>query len=283
MQDKTVVITGANTGIGLEAARELARQGARVVMTARNADKGRAAVEDVRTSTGNTRVELVVFDLASLASVREGARAIQEKVSRIDVLVNNAGLVLSERQLTRDGLEATIGINNLGPFLLTHELLPLLEAARPARVVNVASRAHKRVSGIWFDDLMAERWPYIGFRVYSHSKLANVLFTRELGRRLEGKGVTTYAVHPGVVATGFGADGDVSGLFGLGIRIARRFMIDAVEGAKTTLHCATAPQLEGVTGRYYAESAELDASRAGRDDAAARRLWDVSAELVGAR
>ncbi len=280
MHGKTVVITGANTGIGLEAAREMARRGARVIMTARSEAKGRAAVASVKDSTGSETVELVVFDLASLESVRAGAADIQRRTDRIDVLVNNAGLVLSERTLTKDGYEATFGVNHLGPFALTKALLPLVTASGPARIVNVASRAHKRVRGIWFDDLMVERRFYVGFQVYSHSKLANMLFTRELVRRLEGTRVTANAVHPGVVATGFGGDGDVRGLFALGIKLARVFMISPEEGAKSTIHCAASPAMEGVTGRYVAEMVDTAPSRAARDDAAAKRLWDVSEALV---
>ncbi|MFO0550177.1 MAG: SDR family oxidoreductase [Polyangiaceae bacterium] len=280
MRGKTVVITGANTGIGLETARALARAGARVVMAARNRDKGIAAVADVKRTTGNEAVELAVFDLGSLASVRKGAAELLERCERIDVLVNNAGLVLGSRQTTTDGFEATFGINHLGPFLLTQLLLPRIRETHGARIVNVASRAHKRVRGIWFDDLMVERRPYIGFQVYCHSKLANVLFTKELARRLEGTGVTANSLHPGVVATEFATLGDVGFLHAAASRLLRPFMLNAEEGARTTVYCVTNPQLATVSGKYFADSAEARPSRAACDEAAAERLWLRSAELV---
>jgi NAD(P)-dependent dehydrogenase (short-subunit alcohol dehydrogenase family) len=281
MIGKTVVVTGANTGIGLETARELARRGARVIMTARNRDKGEAAVHDVQRTPCPGGVELVVFDLGSLRSVQGGAEEILRRAERIDVLVNNAGLVLGERQLTPDGFEATFGINHLGPFLLTNLLLDRLRASAPSRVVNVSSRAHKRALGIWFDDLTVERRPYVGFLVYAHSKLANVLFSRELARRLEGTRVTSNALHPGVVATGFAQDGDLGGLQGLWMRMVRPFMLSPAEGAQTTIWCATEPGLAETSGRYFSECREAATSRAGADADAARRLWDVSRELVG--
>lgn len=280
MKGKTVIVTGANTGIGLETARALARLGAHVVMAARNQEKGLAAVAEVKRSTGNDAVELAVFDLASLSSVRKGAAELLERCGRIDVLVNNAGLVLGSRQTTRDGFEATFGINHLGPFLLTKLLLPRITETRGARIVNVSSRAHKRVRGIWFDDLMVERRPYIGFQVYCHSKLANVLFTRELARRLEGTGVTANSLHPGVVATEFAALGDVGLLHATVSRLLRPFMLTAEEGARTTVYCVTNPELSAVSGKYFADSREARPSRAACDEAAALRLWQRSEELV---
>ncbi|NUP11499.1 MAG: SDR family oxidoreductase [Polyangiaceae bacterium] len=279
--NKTVVITGANTGIGLETARDLARKKARVVICARNRQKAEAAVADVKRTSGNDDVRLVLFDLASQASIRAGAEELLGTCERIDVLVNNAGLVLGERQTTADGFEATFGINHLGPFLLTHLLLDRLKASAPARIINVSSRAHTRVGGIWFDDLMVERRRYVSFQVYCHSKLANVLFTRELARRIEGSGVVTHALHPGVVATDFGSSDDLGGIFGFFTKLARPFMISPADGAKTTLHCVLSEEAGKKNGGYWSDSAPKEPSAAGRDDAAASRLWAESVRLLG--
>ena len=212
MQGKTVVVTGANSGIGFETAAALASMGARVLVTARNADKGRAAVAAITQQLhGEGQVQLVVFDLADLSSVRRGAAEILEQAPRLDVLVNNAGLVLSERAETVDGFEATFATNHLGPFLLTNLLLERLQASSPSRVVNVASTAHTAArKGIPFDDLQSTKH-YRGMRVYGQSKLANMLFTLELARREKGHGVTANSLHPGTVRTGYGAGGDARG------------------------------------------------------------------------
>jgi NAD(P)-dependent dehydrogenase (short-subunit alcohol dehydrogenase family) len=209
MQGKTVVVTGANSGIGFETAAALASMGARVLVTARNADKGRAAVAAItQRLQGEGQVQLVVFDLADLSSVRRGAAEILEQAPRLDVLVNNAGLVLSERAETVDGFEATFATNHLGPFLLTNLLLERITASAPSRVVNVASTAHNAArKGIPFGDLQSTTH-YRGMRVYGQSKLANILFTLELARRVQGSGVTANSLHPGTVRSGYGGAGD---------------------------------------------------------------------------
>src|ERR1700722_14919040 len=221
MKGKTVVVTGGNSGIGFETAAALASMGARVLVTARNADKGRNAVAAItQRSGGGGLVQLVVFDLADLASVRRGAAEILEQAPRIDVLVNNAGLVLTDRAETVDGYEATFAINHLGPFLLTNLLTDRLVASAPSRVVNVASTAHRSARhGLDFEDLQAAT-VYKLSRVYARSKLANIYFSNELARRLEGTGVTVNSLHPGTVATGWGRDGDTHGLLTFGIRIS---------------------------------------------------------------
>jgi NAD(P)-dependent dehydrogenase (short-subunit alcohol dehydrogenase family) len=235
MTGKTVVITGGNSGIGLETAVALARAGAKTLITARDAARGEAAVADIRARSGSAAVELVVFDLGSIASVRAGAADILARCDRIDVLLNNAGIVLSDRRETVDGIEATFGVNHLGPFLLTELLLDRIKASAPARIVNVASTAHKGArKGLDFDDLQSTR-SYGGMQVYSKSKLANIYFTTELARRLEGTGVTVNCLHPGTVATGYGRDGDASGVLAFGLKVIKPFIIGPAKGARTSV------------------------------------------------
>ena len=282
MQGKTVVVTGGNSGMGFETAAALATMGARVLVTARNADKGRAAIAALAQRTGGEgRCQLVVFDLADLSSVRRGAAEILDVAPRLDVLVNNAGAVLSERAETVDGLEATFATNHLGPFLLTNLLLERIRASGPSRIVNVASTAHAVArQGIPFDDLQSEH-RYAGMRVYGQSKLANILFTLELARRLEGSGVTANSLHPCTVRTGYGADGDARGLLALGIKIAGPFFLSPAKGARTSIYLASSPEVAGVSGEYFVKCRPKEPRRWAQDPDAARRLWQVSEELVG--
>ncbi|MHB8464100.1 MAG: SDR family oxidoreductase [Acidimicrobiales bacterium] len=280
MSGKTVVITGGNSGIGLETAVSLARAGATTFITARDADRGKAAVADIQERSGSGDVDLVVFDLASLASTRKGAAEILERCSRIDVLINNAGVVLSHRQESEDGFEMTFAVNHLGPFLLTKELLERITASAPARIVNVSSTAHRGArGGLDFDDLQSSNG-YRGMQVYSASKLANILFTTELARRLEGTGVTVNSLHPGTVATGYGRDGDASGVLEFGLKLIKPFILTAEKGARTSVYLASSPELADVTGKYFVKSRAATPAAAARDEAAARRLWDESERLV---
>ncbi len=280
MRSKTVVVTGANSGIGRATAIALAGAGARVVMTARSRPRGESAVAAVRAVSGSDAVDLCVFDLGDLSSVRAGAAELLATTDRIDVLVNNAGLVLSDRSVTVDGYESTFAINHLGPFLLTNLLLDRLRADTPARVVNVASTAHRSARhGMPFDDLQAER-RYSGMGAYGQSKLANILFTTELARRLEGTGVTANCLHPGTVATGYAADGDARGFLAWGIKVIRPFILTPEKGARTSVYLASSADVATVTGRYFVRCRPRTPSAAARDAAAARRLWQVSEELV---
>lgn len=282
MDEKVCVVTGANTGIGLETARELARRGAHVVMTARNMEKGEAALADVKSTTGSDRVQLVQLDLASLASVRKAAETILTWHEDLHVLVNNAGLILSERETTEDGFEATIGINHLGHFLLTRLLLDALLRSAPCRVVNLSSEGHRMArKGLDFDDLMVERRPYGGMNVYCESKLANILFTKELARRYGDQGLVSHAVHPGVVASGFAADGDTAGWFNWMTTLIRPFMITPAKGAATTLHVATSDEAGASNGLYWKRSKVSKPTAQARDEQAAKRLWEISEELLG--
>ena len=275
--ERVAVVTGANVGIGLETARGLARQGYRVLMAARSAQKGEAAVAAVKASVPGAAAELLLLDLASLASVRAAAAAVAERAPHIDVLVNNAGLILSDREVTEDGFEATFAINHLGHFLFTTMLMARL--APGARVVNLSSEAHRMSKGLDFEDLMRERRSYQGMAAYADSKLANIQFTRALARRLDGRAVV-HAVHPGVVRTGFAADGDVKGAFAVLLKMAGPFMLTPAKGARTSLHVATSDEAGAVNAKYWAKSKIKRPARPAEDDAAAERLWAVSEGLV---
>jgi NAD(P)-dependent dehydrogenase (short-subunit alcohol dehydrogenase family) len=219
--------------------------------------------------------------LADLASVRRGAAEILESTPRLDVLVNNAGLVLSERSETVDGYEATFATNHLGPFLLTNLLLERITASGPARVVNVASTAHNAArKGMPFDDLQTTTH-YRGMRVYGESKLANMLFTIELARRLQDSGVTANSLHPGTVRSGYGGGGDARGFLAFGIKIASPFFLSSAKGARTSVYLASSPEVEGVSGQYFVKCKPRKPRRWAEDPDAAQRLWRVSEELVG--
>jgi NAD(P)-dependent dehydrogenase (short-subunit alcohol dehydrogenase family) len=283
LSGRTCLVTGATSGIGLETALGLARRGARVLCVGRNEAKGENAVADIVRRSGNDAVELLLADLSSQAQIRALAAEVESRAPALHLLVNNAGLVNLRREITSDGLEATFAVNHLAYFLLTRLLLERLVASAPARIVNVASDA-QRFGSLDFDDLQSER-RYQGFamaaamRVYGTSKLANILFTTELARRLEGSGVTANCVHPGAVATGLGTN---NGRFGQSLmRVVGLFMRTPEQGAATSLYAATSPELEGVSGRYYANEREAEPVAAARDTDDARRLWAESSCLVG--
>ncbi len=279
-EKKIAVVTGGNSGIGMWTVIGLAREGYRVVFTSRNPTKGAKALEQIQRESGSDEVTCLPLDLADFDSIRAFADEVLARCPRIDVFVANAGLVLSERHETKQGLEMTFGVNHVGHFLLTDLLRERLIASAPSRIVVLASDAHRWArGGLDFDDLQNERG-YSGFRVYGESKLANILFTRELARRLEGTGVTANAVHPGVVATGFAGDGDLKGLMGFGWKLMHPFLLTPEKGARTSLYVATSPQLDGKTGGYYAKSKPRTPLPAARDDAAAKRLWKETEALI---
>jgi NAD(P)-dependent dehydrogenase (short-subunit alcohol dehydrogenase family) len=282
MQGKVVVVTGSNVGIGKETAAGLARLGATTVLACRNESKAEAAAIDIRRSTGNDEVQVVALDLSDLASVGQAADAILSRWDRLDVLVNNAGGVWTERHVTAQGFEQTFGVNHLGPFYLSSLLAERLTTGAPARIINVSSAGHHMAQrGMRFEDLQSER-RYSGMEVYARSKLANVLFTRELARRLTGTNATVHAVHPGLVRSGFGMDGDMTGLMGLGNRIIRPFEISAAAGAKTSVYLASSAEVAGQTGQYWVRRKPGHMSRQARNDAQAARLWSVSEQLLQA-
>jgi NAD(P)-dependent dehydrogenase (short-subunit alcohol dehydrogenase family) len=281
MDGMICLVTGANAGIGLETARALAARGATVVLAGRDRRKVEAAVGDVNGAATAGRAEPLLCDLASIRSVRDAADELRSRHPRLDLLINNAGLFLSDRIVTEDGFESTIAINHLGHFLLTHLLRERLFAAGGARVVNVASNAHYSAKRLDVDDLHCERRRYSGVRAYAESKLANVLYTRALARRWSGRGVTVNAVHPGVVNTRIAADGDAKGIVRILWDLYRPFMLTPAEGARTTLHVATSDEGRRVTGRYFVRSAQRRPSCLALDDALAERLWEASERTLG--
>ena len=274
MEGKVCVVTGASGGIGKAAAAGLARRGATVALVARRADAGEEARAEVAREAGHAgRVHLLLADLSSQEQVRRVAAEIRSAFGRVDVLVNNAGVYTAKRRVTEDGIETQWAVNHLAPFLLTHLLLDALQAAGRARVITVSSEAHRSAKIDWEDPQMERR--YGGFRMYGRTKLCNLLFTRELARRLAGTGITANALHPGVVATALLMNGFPP------IRLVRRFLKTPEQGAETTLYLATSPEVDGVTGRYFRDEHPLQPSPAALDDEAARRLWRLSEEMTG--
>lgn len=276
MKGKRIVLTGASRGIGRETALALGKMGAELSIVVRDAERGKAVAEEVRALKGGGDVEVFVADLSSLGDIRRVGAEILAKHDIIDVLVNNAGALLMDRQVTKDGYEATFATNHLGYFLLTKVLLEAVKKAPAGRIVNVASEAHRRGSLV-FDDLMGEK-KYAGWFAYSASKLANILFTAELARRLEGTKVTTNSLHPGVIASGFARNND--GVVGFLAKLASPFLMSSEDGAKTTLFLATDPSVADTSGLYFSKSKPKTPSREARDVSVAKRLWEVSEELV---
>jgi NAD(P)-dependent dehydrogenase (short-subunit alcohol dehydrogenase family) len=276
MTGRVVLVTGASSGIGLAASKALARSGARVLLAARDRARGETAREEVAGGSGASQVELLLADLSSQREVRRLAAEVGSRTDRLDVLVNNAGLTVAGLQLTEDGIETTFAVNHLAPFLLTEALRPLLLRSTPARVVTVASDAH-RGSRLDLDRLERGDWS-IGWSAYCESKLANILFTRELARRLEGTGVVANCLHPGVVRTGFGRNGPR--LLRAGIGLVRPFLLSPEKGAETVVYLASEPAAGAVTGAYFVRCRETRPSPEARDDVAAARLWRLSERLT---
>ena len=276
MKGKIVVITGATSGIGRQTAIGLAGMGAKVVMLVRNEEKGAELVKEIKERTANGESECIKCDLASLDSVRRAAQEFKSRHQRLDVLINNAGLVLGKRQVTVDGFEQTFQVNHLSHFLLTNLLLDVLKKSAPSRIVIVGSEAHERAH-LDLDDLMLEKG-YSAFKAYGRSKLANLLFCFELARRLEGTGVTANCLHPGVVRTSFGRGlGGMSGLYPL----AYPFMISARRGALTSIYLASAPEVANISGKYFSRKRVKRSSKESLDKEMALRLWEKSAKLTG--
>jgi NAD(P)-dependent dehydrogenase (short-subunit alcohol dehydrogenase family) len=276
MQGRVCLVTGSSSGIGKVTARELARMGATVVMVCRNQAKGEAAQAEIKTATGNNEVDLILADLSSLAEVRRVAEEFKQKYTQLHVLIHNAGGANSTRKLTPDGFEATFAANYLAPFLLTEQLLDVLKASAPARVVNVSSMAH--MSGkIDFADLQGEK-KYSTWKAYSQAKLALILFTYELARQLQGTNVTINALHPGVIASNF--DQGLGGFTRFGWKLIAPFISSVEQGAQTTLYLATSPEVEGVSGKYFASKKERKSSPLSYNEIVRQRLWQESEKLT---
>jgi NAD(P)-dependent dehydrogenase (short-subunit alcohol dehydrogenase family) len=279
MNSKVCLVTGATSGIGQVTALELARLGARVLIVGRSPERCASTVAQIRAMTGAKLVESFVADLSSQADLRRLAGEVQEHTGRLDVLVNNAGAMFRSRAESVDGIEMTLALNHLSYFGLTKLLLPLLENSAPARIVNVASDAHTGTT-IKFDDIEG-KGRYSAWQAYKQSKLANILFTYELARRIAGTGVTANALHPGFVRTRFlnAFDGAWAGW--LVKKFADLVAISPEQGARTSIYLASSPDVEGTTGRYFVKERPAESSRPSRDPAAAQRLWNLSEEMTG--
>ncbi len=276
MTGKTVLITGGTGGIGKAAAIGLASLGARVGITGRDRDRAEAAAMEIGRESGTASVDVFVADMSSQAEVRRLADEVLAAYPRLDVLLNNVGGFWNHRHVTADGLEHTFALNHLAPFLLTSLLLERLKASAPARIVTVSSGAQS-MGKIDFDDLMGEQ-KYSGSRAYNQSKLANVMFTYELAKRLEGTGVTATALHPGMTSTAFSAEDPALGLL---VTILRPFMKSPKRGAETPVYLASSPEAEGLTGQFFADRKSKKSNDSSYDTATTARLWQVSADLVG--
>jgi NAD(P)-dependent dehydrogenase (short-subunit alcohol dehydrogenase family) len=276
MNEKIILITGATNGIGLVTARELAKMGAQIVIVSRGAEKCALVTEQIKQETGNTNIEYIAADLSTHAGTQKVAHEFKKRHTRLDALLNNAGALFTSRQLSADGIEMTWALNHLSYFILTVLLLDTLKASGPARVVSVSSDAHQ--SGkINFDDLQMEK-NYMGLAAYQQSKLANILFTYELARKLEGTKVTANTLHPGLVNTGFNKSNGALMKFAMGLLAP--FSRSPQEGAQTSIYLASSPEVEGVTGKYFDESKAIPSSPASYNRANAERLWQASLEMI---
>ena len=278
MKDKICLITGANSGIGKVTARELAKQGAHIIMLCRNEEKAERAKNDILNVCNHDQVDVVVADLASVEQIKQAAGHIKREYPKIDVLINNAGILMgNQRELTQDGFEMTFGVNHLAPFLLTHLLLDQVIASGRGNIINVSSEAH-RFAKLTFKNLQYERGGYSGWKAYCRSKLCNILFTRELSKRLANTCTVTNALHPGAVASNFGQG--VSGIGGVMMRLARPFMISEEKGAQTSIYLATSGEGYTVSGKYFKNEKIVEPSKEASSDYNAKRLWDISEELL---
>ncbi len=276
MRGRVCLVTGASSGIGKATALGLAHMGGTIILACRDSTRGENARREIIEASRNPEITLMLVDLSSQESIRSFAESFKQNFSRLHVLVNNAGIYTSRRVVTIDRLESTFSINYLSHFLLTTLLLDLLKASAPSRIVNVTSEA-QRAGKINFSDLQGEN-RYSGMKAYSQSKLANVLFTYELARRLAGTGVTVNCVHPGTVRTNFGRES--GGFMSVAVRVAAPFMLTPEAGARTVVYAASSHAVENVSGKYFIKEAEAKSSRDSYDPEIAKRLWDISTELA---
>jgi len=274
MEGKICMITGANSGIGKATALRLAEMDARIVMVCRNKERGETAQQEIIEKTGNKNVDLLICDLSSQEQIRKLVSEFKLKYQNLHILINNAGIVLSKRQLSVDGIEMNFAVNHFAPFLLTNLLIDILKKSAPSRIVNVSSGVHKMAS-MDFDDLHGENKKYGAFKNYGVSKLAITLFTYELSRKLEGTGVTVNAVHPGVVRSSLGRD-----LPTISRRFQKTFFKSPRKGAATSIYLATSPEVEGITGKYFVKKQPKRSSDESYNEEYAKRLWEISVEMT---
>jgi retinol dehydrogenase 12 len=277
MAGKTVVITGASSGIGRETARGLAAMGARIVMVVRSRERGEAAIAEIKKTAPDAEIELVLADLYSLAETRRAGQEIAGKLARLDVLVNNAGLIHNRRELTIDGFERTFALNHLAVFAISYELRELLAKSAPARIVTVSSGGHRFAHFSWDDLATMPRWSET--ISYGTSKLCNIWFAREAARRMAPHQVTSNSLHPGAVGSNFGASG--SWFYKWGTKLVKPLLLTVEQGARTSIYLASSPEVANVSGEYFARCKVATPSRRARDDDSARRLWELSEKLCG--
>lgn len=274
MEGKICIITGANSGIGKATAIGLAKMDATIVMMSRNKDRGEEAQKEIIGFTGNKKVDLILCDLSSQESIRKFVSEFKNKYQKLHVLINNAGVMLSKRLISVDGFEMNFGVNYLAPFLLTNLLLDVLKKSTPSRIINVSSAAHK-MAKMDFDDLQSEKKKYTLFKIYGASKLALMLFSYELSRRLEGTSVTVNSLHPGVANTNLGQD---QSSFSKGF--AKLFFKKPEKGAETSIYLASSQEVEGITGKYFAKKQQKQSSKESYNEDYAKRLWELSTEMT---
>jgi NAD(P)-dependent dehydrogenase (short-subunit alcohol dehydrogenase family) len=278
IKDKIILITGGNAGMGKATAIELAKLGAHVIIMCRNKERGEKALKEIKAESGNNSAELMLCDLGSQKSIREFVEKFKEKYNRLDILINNAGVILPKRQETLDGYEMQFGVNHLGQFLLTNLLLDYLKQSAPSRIINVASGAHV-VGKIYFEDVNL-RNNYKTFRAYAQSKLANILFTYELAERLKGTGVSVNCLHPGAVATQMGINRETGfGTFVTGL--LKPFFQVPAKGAETAVYLATSDEISNTTGLYFYKKKPTNSSKASHNKEAAKKLWEMSMKMTG--
>ncbi|PCJ82793.1 MAG: short-chain dehydrogenase [Flavobacteriales bacterium] len=279
MQNKTCIITGANTGIGKATAKGLAEMGAKVVMVCRSEERGKAAQEEIKQQTGNENVDLLIGDLASFSSTRKLAAEINSGYEKIDVLINNAAVFYTDLTYSEDDIEMQFHVNHLGYFLLTNLLLDKIKASASARIINVSSRGHLQ-GNIHFDDLNLKNG-YDGLKAYSQAKLANVLFTYELAKRLEETDVTANCLHPGGIATNLALNNSKGSIYNFIWRIVYPFLSSHENGAKTSVHLASSDKVKGITGKYFSKCRPVRSSRRSHNKELAEKLWQLSEKMVG--
>ena len=280
MSQKTCLVTGANAGLGKEIALALAKTGAHVIMVCRHPERGKLALKDIQTQSGSTAIDLLIADLSSQADIRTLAETIHQRYAKLDVLINNAGAVFYQKNVSVDGIEMTLATNHLAPFLLTHLLLDLLKSSSPARIINISSAIHKW-GKIDLTDLQFERRKYHVMKTYAQSKLLLNSVSFELARKLEGTGVTVNCVHPGAVKTHLGSDQ----AHNLGLKLMdyliKFFFISPQEAAKTPVYLATAPEMANVSGKYFVKGKAVSASYSSYDPVLAKEIWAASEKLIG--